>query len=153
MVEYHNISAEDLSRLHQFGSKVLPGIFLGYALHAGGTWKGDILVADIEELEQMDASEIYAKRLNTKEVLTPMKSDKFTFPVADGTVKLSGPDRGEEQRNLQGASDRSSSTPLQDSSLYDGEAGNDSPSSRGTQSQIVCAERSIIPFSTEIHRP
>ena len=35
MVEYHLISAEDLSRLHQFGPKVLPGIFLGYALHAG----------------------------------------------------------------------------------------------------------------------
>ena len=29
MAEYHPISAEDLSRLHQFGPKVLPGIFLG----------------------------------------------------------------------------------------------------------------------------
>ena len=27
MVEYHPISAKDLSRLHQFGPKVLPGIF------------------------------------------------------------------------------------------------------------------------------
>ena len=36
MVEYHPISAENLSRLHQFCPKVLPGIFLGYALHAGG---------------------------------------------------------------------------------------------------------------------
>ena len=35
MVEYHPISAKDLSRLHQFGPKVLLGIFLGYALHAG----------------------------------------------------------------------------------------------------------------------
>ena len=35
MVEYHPLSAGDLSRLHQFGPKVLPGIFLGYALHAG----------------------------------------------------------------------------------------------------------------------
>ena len=26
MVEYHLISAKDLSRLHQFGPKVLPGI-------------------------------------------------------------------------------------------------------------------------------
>ena len=34
MVEYHPISATDLSRLHQFGPEVLPGIFLGYALHA-----------------------------------------------------------------------------------------------------------------------
>ena len=30
MVEYHLISAEDQSRLHQFGAKVLPGMFLGY---------------------------------------------------------------------------------------------------------------------------
>ena len=48
MVEYHPISAKDLSRLHQFGPKVLPVIFLGYVLYAGGIWKGDILVADFE---------------------------------------------------------------------------------------------------------
>ena len=41
----------------------------GCALHVGGIWTGDISVADIEELEQMDASEIYAKRPNAKEVL------------------------------------------------------------------------------------
>ena len=47
------------------------------------------MVADIEKLEKMDA-EIHARRLNEKEVLTPMKSDNFRFPVADGTVKNSG---------------------------------------------------------------
>ena len=87
-------------------------------------WKGDILVADIEQLEQMDASEIYAKRLKAKEVLTSMSCDKFIYPIADGTVKLFGgdqdlrtstliwdrPDRGEEQGTLQGESDGSSST-------------------------------------------
>ena len=71
------------------------------------------MVADIEELEQMDASEIYATRHNAKEVLTPMSGEKFIFPVADGSVKRSGgdqdlrsstlirdsPDRGEEQDN------------------------------------------------------
>ena len=35
MVEYHPISAKDLSRLHQIVPKVLPGIFLGYLLSAG----------------------------------------------------------------------------------------------------------------------
>ena len=35
MVEYHTISPRDQSRLHQFGKKVLPGIFLGYKLIAG----------------------------------------------------------------------------------------------------------------------
>ena len=30
MVEYHPVLAKDQCRLHQFGAKVLPGIFLGY---------------------------------------------------------------------------------------------------------------------------
>ena len=51
MVECHRISAKDISRPHQFGPKVLPGIFLGYDSYAGGIWR-----ADIEELEQMDQS-------------------------------------------------------------------------------------------------
>ena len=87
MIEYHHILVRDLSRLHQFGPKVLPIIFLGYPLHAGRIWKGDILIADIEELDQMDAIEIHAGRLNAKVVLTPMSGEKFIFPIADGTVK------------------------------------------------------------------
>ena len=55
----------------------------------GGLWKGDIVIADIEELEEMDASELHARRLNAKEVLTPMKGDNFKFPAADGRVKIS----------------------------------------------------------------
>ena len=51
------------------------------------------MVADIEELEEMDALEIHARRLNAKEVLTPMKGDSFMFPVADGTAKIFGGDR------------------------------------------------------------
>ena len=112
-VEYHPISAKDISRLHQFGPKVLPGKFLGYVLYAGGNPER-IMVADIEELEKMDASEIYAKRLNAKEALTPMSGQKLKFPIANGTVKIlwkrsgSGnihliqdhPDRGEVQGNL-----------------------------------------------------
>ena len=66
----------------------------------------------------MDASEIRARRLNAKEVLTPMKNEKFVFPVADRTVKIPGgdrrlrpstliqdrPERGEEQKILRGES-------------------------------------------------
>ena len=85
------------------------------------------------------------KRLNAKEVLTPTSFEKFILSIADGTVKLSGgdqvlrtstlirdrPDRGEEQGNLQGESDGSSSTQLQDLSLCEGEAGKDFWSSSG----------------------
>ena len=91
------------------------------------------MIADIEEVEDMDASEIHARRLNAKEVLTPMKGDNF-FPVADGTVKTAGrdrslipstliqdrPERGEEQEVFQGKSDGlSSPNPLQDDSTRD----------------------------------
>ena len=41
MVEYHPISPRDQARIHQFGKKVLPGIFLGYESVAKGVWKGD----------------------------------------------------------------------------------------------------------------
>ena len=61
LVEYYPISAKDPIRIHQFGKKVLPVLFLGYALYAGGIWNGDTMVADIEELETMDASETTLK--------------------------------------------------------------------------------------------
>ena len=81
MVEYHPISAEDLSRLHQFGSKVLPGTSLGCVMYSVRIWKGDIMIADTEELEEMDASEIHARRLTAKDVSTPMKGDNFIFQL------------------------------------------------------------------------
>ena len=134
-------SAKDQSRLHQHGPKVLPGTFLGYALHAGGIWKGDMMVADIEELEEMDASELHARSLNAKEVLTLQRSGNFIFPVADGTVKIFGRDqrlrtstltqdpleRGEEQQILQGYSDEwyTPSHVQEDSTRDDEEAKND----------------------------
>ena len=93
LVEYHPITAKDQSRIHQCGKKLSAGLFFGYALYAGGIWKGDILVADIEELETMDASEIYSKRLNAKEVIFPKEHGKFIFPVADGRIKLIGGDQ------------------------------------------------------------
>ena len=57
VVEYHPI--------HQFGSKVLQGIF---------------------QLEEMDASELHARRHKAKKVFTPQRSGNFIFPVADGTA-------------------------------------------------------------------
>ena len=93
LVEYHTITAKDQSRVHQFVQEVLPGLFLGYALYAGGIWKGDVLVGDLEELETMDASEIYSKRLNAKEVIFHKEKGKFIFPVAGGRIKLLGGDQ------------------------------------------------------------
>ena len=71
------------------------------------------MVAGTEELEEMDVSGLHARRLNAKEVLTPMKGENFKCPIADGSVKTSGgdqylrtstlirdrPEPGEEQRS------------------------------------------------------
>ena len=91
-VEYHPFTAKDQSRIHQFGKKVLPGLFLECALYAEGIWKGDVLIADLEELETMNASEICSKRLNAKEVIFP-KQGEFIFPIADGRIKTLGGDQ------------------------------------------------------------
>ena len=138
LVEYYPFSAKDQSRIHQFGKKVSPGLFLGYALYAGGIWKGDILVADVEELETMDASEIYSNRLNAKEVIFPKEKRKFIVPVADGRIKFSGgyqelrtstmirdhPIQGESNIDFLGESEGSLPQP-QDSFPDAGEAIND----------------------------
>ena len=107
LVEYHPTTAKDQSRIHQFGKKVLPGLFLGYAIHAGGTWKGDVLVADLEELETMDASEIYSKRLDAKEVIFPKENGKFIFSSRRWTNQTSWRRSGTENIHLGTASTNS----------------------------------------------
>ena len=44
------------------------------------------MVADIGDLEEMDISELHARRLNAKEVLAPQRSGNFIFLAADETV-------------------------------------------------------------------
>ena len=93
LVEDYPVTAKDQSRIHQFWKKVLPGLFLGYALYAGRIWKGDVLDADLEELETMDASEIYWKRPNAKETIFHKEKGEFIFPIADGRIKPLGGDQ------------------------------------------------------------
>ena len=57
MIEYHPFSAQDQSRLHHVGRKVLPAIFLGHASKTWRIWKGDVLVADIEMEKQPNCVE------------------------------------------------------------------------------------------------
>ena len=91
-MEYLPTSEKDRARIHQFGKKVIPGIFFRTCFDRGVIWKGDILIADIEKLEKLDASEIYTRRLNAKGVLITQSDGEFVSIVADGSAKLSGRD-------------------------------------------------------------
>ena len=77
MIEYHPISTRDQSMLLM-----------------GGIWKGGVLVADIEELRTLDASEVRARKLNAKETKTPKKGEQFTLQFAHGGAKLIGRSHG-----------------------------------------------------------
>ena len=85
-------------------------------------------------------SEFHARWINAEEVLTVMEGEIFIFPVADGTVKISGedqglrtstltrerPERGEQQEILQGKSDElDSRSQFQDDSTRDDEEAKD----------------------------
>ena len=86
----------------------------------------------------MDASEIYSKRLNAKEVILPKENGEFIFPIADGRIKTLGGDqdlrtstlirehpiRGEGHVDFLGESE-GSLPPPQDSLQDAGEAIND----------------------------
>ena len=65
---HHPVSTTDKNMLHQFSSKVLKGIFFGYALNAGCGWTGDLLEADAEEMKKNTASEVHVRRLKENEV-------------------------------------------------------------------------------------
>ena len=62
LVEYIPITAKDKSRMHQFGQKTLNGIVSGYVLRAGRGWSSDLMIADYEDLQDSEASEIYVTR-------------------------------------------------------------------------------------------
>ena len=58
----------------------------------GELWEEDILTAEIEELEKLDASETFPRLLTATEVQITQKDEEFVLPVADGSAKLSGRD-------------------------------------------------------------
>ena len=53
-VLYKPSGDSDVKKLSRFGSKMLPGIFLGYVQHSGCGWQGDLLVLDQEEISKAE---------------------------------------------------------------------------------------------------
>ena len=82
LVEYHATTAKDIILERKYYLDCSSNMLST----RGEFWKGDVLIADLEELETMDASEIYSKRLNAKEVIFP-KQGEFIFPIENGRSK------------------------------------------------------------------
>ena len=70
-VEHHPISAKDQARLINSVRKYFQASLWFCVPHAGGSWKRDILVANVEEFQENDTSEENSSRIKPKE------GDKF----------------------------------------------------------------------------
>ena len=153
--------------------RVLLGLILGYALYAGGIWKGDILVAAIEELgHDGRIGKSTRKDSVRKRWYFPKKKGEFIFPIADGTNQTPWRRSRLENIHLDTAATNSrrkspwfswrikkvSSTTsrLTSGCQWSGKwilvhvMKLHIPPSRWTKSQTLLAEK-IIPYSVEIH--
>ena len=120
----------------------------------------------------MDASEIYSKRINAKEVILTKGKGEFIFPIADGRIKPLGGDqdlrtptlvrhRPIQEGNIDFLGESEGSLPQpQDSLPHIGEAINDFWSTSGSfmyrhhvepRVKLYSPRERIIPYSTQIH--
>ena len=71
--------------MDKIGAKTLSGMLVGYSQQAGGTWSGDLLIADWDELERAEtAGVIRVVRVAAQEVIA---AEPFRYPLADGTCR------------------------------------------------------------------
>ena len=137
MVQWSNINlflSDDLSQTASVRSRKSYQVFsLAVLLHAKRIWKGDIVVADIKELEEMDATELHARKDSMqRKCWRPWMVKSVFSPNRRWNGKTnrrrSGPEnihfnpgspwlRRRTSKNLEGESDGFSSIPLQDSSV------------------------------------
>ena len=84
-VTYLPSAPGDEARRDKYGPKTLSGIFVGYDQQAGGSWSGDLRVADWDDLEQAEsAASVRIRRIGAKEVVY---TKPFRFPLAEGICK------------------------------------------------------------------
>ena len=94
MVEYHPISAKDLSRLHQIGTKVLLVTFLGCAFLRGESGKEIFWSQTMRRWKNWTRPKcVLGDSLQRNWFIKPKNCEFFIFPIADGAVKLSGRDQ------------------------------------------------------------
>ena len=72
------------ARLHRFRKKMLPAIFMGCVLRAGGGWPSDLLIADCEDLENLPA------KYPPGETLSKIKKTERTHCTKNKTVNTCG---------------------------------------------------------------
>ena len=87
-VEYRPSHPKGIERTQIHGKKVLSGIFCGYAQNAGGSWTGDLLIADWHEIEEADRpQDVHVHRVKSKEVTPQLLAGRHRFPLVTGDLR------------------------------------------------------------------
>ena len=109
-IKYLPITSKDKAKCHKLGTKLLPGIFMGYVQHAGGGWQGDLKVIDANEMEEAErVNQVNVKRFKAAEVFVDYKTasgssatsrneGKIYFPLAEGSIGQPGLDARKQQK-------------------------------------------------------
>ena len=92
LVEYYFITAKDQSRIHQFGKKVLPGLFFGHALYVGEFGRVTYWSKTLRSWRRWTHRKSTRKDSMRKRWYFP-KRGEFIFPIGDGWIKTLGGDQ------------------------------------------------------------
>ena len=129
-------------------------------MYAEGIWKGDVLVANLEELETMDASEIYSQKTQCERGDISQRIRTFYFSNRRWTNQTLGRDQAlrtstlVRHRSIQGESnldflgESEGSLPQPQDSLPDAEAINDFWSMSGNFKYRHHVEPRVTLYST-----
>ena len=120
MIEDHPIFVKDMSRLHQLGKKVHLEYSSDIPCTRVESGKGTFWSQTLRSWKRMNASEIHARRLNAKDVITPQSGDNFMpdrrwkskiiwrdQDLRTSTLMRDHPKLGEEREDLLGESEGS----------------------------------------------
>ena len=82
---YKPTTPQDEYMLHKYHSKCLDGIFLGYEQHCGGGWSGNLLIAQVHQLQTVEqAQHVHVRAVPHKQVsvvLNRAEAQHHIFPV------------------------------------------------------------------------
>ena len=174
LVECHHITAKDQSRIHQFGKKVLPGLFLGYALYAGVNLEGwrtgcrpwgvgdGGRIGNLPKKTQCERGDVSQGKRRIYCSNNRWANQALWRRSRPENIHLSirqRPIQGESHLGFSWRDRRFSSTTSRlvsecrwsDKWLFVHVRKLQLPPSRWTQSQTLLARRRITPYSTEIH--
>ena len=86
-IMYKPSSLVILTEMRPLGSKLLPGIFLGYYTRPGGLYDGDLFFADWDDIANAAlASSIPIRRAKAWSYSRTCTPGKYSFPLAGGCL-------------------------------------------------------------------